>query len=85
LISFYANTCLFVVTVHGTEGRKKNIKEVSPSDTMYDYVVFKSADIINLSVHETPSTLLVDPAIVSVVHSIVALISYLDIVSLGTS
>lgn len=39
---------------HGTEGRAGGGLEIYPSDSIYDFVVFNSADIKDLHVHERP-------------------------------
>lgn len=58
----------------GTEGRKgKAEEEVGPSDQLYEYIVFRSTDVKDLRIEETPSVkenkpppVPVDPAIVGV-------------------
>lgn len=58
------------VRCFGSEGRKGNPAEELPSsNTIYEYVVFRAADITNLKVCEPPkplSTVPNDPAIVNV-------------------
>lgn len=38
----------------GTEGRKGGVDEVPPSSEVYDCIVFRAADIRDLSVQEAP-------------------------------
>ena len=53
----------------GTEGRRGD-SDIPPSDAIYDFIVFKAADVKNLQVEQPPpntaSNVPDDPAIVGV-------------------
>jgi hypothetical protein len=68
---------IFVVRSFGTEGRKKDGAQIPPSNEIFDYILFKSHDIKEITVCELPPVQLQqqsvplrlpnnDPAIVSV-------------------
>jgi protein LSM14 len=50
------------VRMHGTEGRKNGQGEIPAGDKLYEYIVFRGADIKDLTVYEDS---LPDPAIIS--------------------
>jgi protein LSM14 len=50
------------VRMHGTEGRKGGNGEIPAGDKLYEYIVFRGADIKDLTVYEDS---LPDPAIIS--------------------
>ena len=49
-----ATVALENVRSFGTEGRRPGEKEVEPSSTVYDYIVFKGSDVKDLRIEERP-------------------------------
>ena len=61
------------VVSHGTEGRRGGgAEEISPSDQIYEYIVFRGSDVKDLRIEQTPKKETLpagvpdDPAIVGV-------------------